>query len=158
MDIKVPAAGESITQGVLLSWMTKDGRMVDKDQTIFLFETDKVNLEVPAPCRGVVKILVKEGTKVSVGDVVGRIDPVESTPVVKTEETKTPEPVEVKIPVSTDDYKLAAETLAKEVLAWRNRDINKPNDIYSLCEETNRIALEDKILARVLGFIVERNQ
>ena len=160
MNVVIPSAGESITTGVLLSWEAKDGTFVNKDQTIFIFETDKVNLEVPAPCSGILNIAIKNGTQVNVGDIVGSITPKDAPvlpkepEIVKETEKAEPAPVQEKL---TDDYKLAAETLAKEVLAWRNRDIIKPNDVYTLCEETNRLALENTPLARVLGFIVENN-
>lgn len=160
MNVVIPSAGESITTGVLLSWEAKDGVFVSKDQTIFIFETDKVNLEVPAPCDGILNIVIKNGTQVKVGDIVGTITPKDAPtaikePKVEIKEPETPVYTPIKT-VPTEDYKLAAETLAKEVLAWRSRDINRPNDVYTLCEETNKLALDNKQLSRVLGFIVER--
>jgi 2-oxoglutarate dehydrogenase E2 component (dihydrolipoamide succinyltransferase) len=161
MNVVIPAAGESITTGVLLSWEAKDGTFVSKDQTIFIFETDKVNLEVPAPCNGILNITIKNGTQVKVGDIVGAITPKEDPAVAPKEPEIVKEPEKIEpVPAQekpADDYKLAAETLAKEVLAWRNRDIIKPNDVYTSCEETNKLALENIPLARVLGFIVENN-
>lgn len=75
IEIRVPEVGESVQEAVLAEWFVKDGDAVEKDQALFLLETDKVTLEVPAEGAGVVKIGVPAGDAVKVGQVVGRIDP-----------------------------------------------------------------------------------
>jgi 2-oxoglutarate dehydrogenase E2 component (dihydrolipoamide succinyltransferase) len=74
VNIVIPQAGESVTSGVLSRWTVKDGDYVKRDQTLLEMETDKVNLEVPSPAAGVVKISVAPGTTVNIGQVVGSID------------------------------------------------------------------------------------
>ena len=74
IEIKVPQAGESITEGVLGRWLVADGAMATKGAPVFELETDKTNTEVPAPESGVLKHLVKEGEVVLVGATVGSID------------------------------------------------------------------------------------
>ena len=74
VNIVIPQAGESVTSGVLSRWTVKDGDYVKRDQTLLEMETDKVNLEVPSPAAGVVKITVAPGTTVNIGQVVGSID------------------------------------------------------------------------------------
>jgi len=62
MDIKVPAMGESVTEGTLANWLVKPGQAVKQDDPIAEIETDKVAVEVPAPAAGVIsETLVKEG-------------------------------------------------------------------------------------------------
>ena len=74
-DVKVPALGESITEGTLAQWLKKPGDQVAADEPIASLETDKVTVEVPSPAAGVLaEALVKEGETVAVGTVIARID------------------------------------------------------------------------------------
>ena len=72
--IIVPVLGESITEATVSKWLKKEGETVDTDEPIVELETDKVNLEVPAPVSGVLKeINSKDGSVVEVGAVLGVI-------------------------------------------------------------------------------------
>ena len=63
-DVKVPALGESITEGTLAQWLKKPGEAVAADEPIASLETDKVSVEVPSPVAGVLtEQLVKEGER-----------------------------------------------------------------------------------------------
>ncbi|MHB8766492.1 MAG: 2-oxoglutarate dehydrogenase complex dihydrolipoyllysine-residue succinyltransferase [Deferrisomatales bacterium] len=73
VEIRVPQVGESVQEALLAEWFVRDGTAVAVDQALFLIETDKVTLEVPAEAAGTVKILVPAGRTVAVGDVVGTI-------------------------------------------------------------------------------------
>ncbi len=74
MDIKVPAMGESVTEGTLANWLVKPGQAVKQDDPIAEIETDKVAIEVPAPAAGVItEHLVKEGDTVSIGKIIARL-------------------------------------------------------------------------------------
>ena len=74
IEIKVPSVGESVTEALLAQWYKQDGDRVQKDELLFLIETDKVTLEVVAEADGILKITAAEGETVSVGAVVGIID------------------------------------------------------------------------------------
>lgn len=74
MDIKVPSVGESVVEGVLARWIKKNGDLVKANEPLFELETDKATQEVAAPASGVLQILVKEGEKVAIGALVGRLD------------------------------------------------------------------------------------
>jgi 2-oxoglutarate dehydrogenase E2 component (dihydrolipoamide succinyltransferase) len=74
VDIKVPSVGEAITEGVLAKWLRADGDAVREGDPLYELETDKASQEVSAPATGVLKIGAKEGQKVAIGAVVGRID------------------------------------------------------------------------------------
>ncbi len=74
VEIKIPEVGESIREAILAEWLKEDGDVVEKDEPIFVIETDKVTLEVPAVESGTLEILVKEGETVEIGAVVGKID------------------------------------------------------------------------------------
>lgn len=74
VDVKVPEVGESITEGVLVAWSVAEGDVVAVDDALFELETDKVTLSVQAKQAGRISLLVQEGEKVTVGQVVARID------------------------------------------------------------------------------------
>jgi 2-oxoglutarate dehydrogenase E2 component (dihydrolipoamide succinyltransferase) len=73
-DVKVPALGESITEGTLAQWLKKPGEAVAADEPIASLETDKVSVEVPSPVAGTLtEQLVNEGDTVEVGAIIARI-------------------------------------------------------------------------------------
>ncbi|OCW76652.1 dihydrolipoamide succinyltransferase [Pelagibacteraceae bacterium GOM-A1] len=72
--ILVPVLGESITEATVTKWLKKKGDKVVADEAVVELETDKVNLEVPAPASGVIsEINSKDGDTVEVGTVLGMI-------------------------------------------------------------------------------------
>lgn len=74
-DVKVPAAGESISEVYIGTWLKKPGDKVSADEAIVELETDKATLEVPAPTAGVLlEVLKKEGEAAGIGEVIARID------------------------------------------------------------------------------------
>ncbi len=74
VDVKIPPSGESITGGLLATWLVKDGDAVRKGQPLFSFETDKVTSEATAEVDGRISIKVPAGTEVLVGQVVAAIE------------------------------------------------------------------------------------
>ena len=75
VEIKVPPAGESITEVQISEWTKSVGDQVKADDIIVLIETDKVTLEVPAPVSGTLtSITVEAGADASVGDVIGTME------------------------------------------------------------------------------------
>lgn len=73
LDVKVPAAGESITSANVARWHKKNGDPVAKGDILVTLETDKVSNELEAASDGVLEILVGEGEEVSIGTVIARI-------------------------------------------------------------------------------------
>ena len=73
-NIVVPALGESITEATVAKWLKNKGDEVSSDEPIVELETDKVNLEVPAPSNGILAdIKSKDGDIVEVGAILGVI-------------------------------------------------------------------------------------
>ena len=73
--ILVPTLGESITEATVSKWLKDKGEKVAADEPIVELETDKVNVEVPAPSNGVLEsISVNEGETVNVGALLGVIN------------------------------------------------------------------------------------
>jgi len=72
LELKVPPAGESITEVQIGQWLKKEGDSVRRDEILVVIETDKVTVELPAPANGkLTKILIPNGTDAAVGDVIG---------------------------------------------------------------------------------------
>ena len=74
IEVKIPSVGESVQEAVLGEWFKQNGDMVEKDEALFVIETDKVTLEVTAEAAGILTILVQAGETVAVGTVVARIE------------------------------------------------------------------------------------
>ncbi|MGL4464426.1 MAG: biotin/lipoyl-containing protein, partial [Planctomycetia bacterium] len=49
VEVKVPNAGESISEVQLGAWLKKEGDFVKSEETLVEIETDKATMEVPAP-------------------------------------------------------------------------------------------------------------
>lgn len=73
LDVKVPAAGESITSANVAKWHKKNGESVTKGEILVTLETDKVSNELEAASDGVLEILIGEGEEVTIGTVIARI-------------------------------------------------------------------------------------
>jgi 2-oxoglutarate dehydrogenase E2 component (dihydrolipoamide succinyltransferase) len=76
VELTVPPLGESITEAVVGKWHKKVGEAIRTDEPVVVLETDKVTVDVPAPSGGTLaEIDRKEGDKVRVGELLGRITP-----------------------------------------------------------------------------------
>jgi len=80
LDIKVPSVGESVTQGILASWLKAEGDHVEEGSDLFELETDKATVTVPAPATGSLSISVAAGAEVTIGQVVGAVDVEKTAP------------------------------------------------------------------------------
>ena len=68
VEVAVPALGESVTEATVSSWHKAVGDAVAQDEALCELETDKVNVEVPAPADGTLsEIVAPEGAAVQVG-------------------------------------------------------------------------------------------
>ena len=91
IEFKLPALGENIEQGDLVRLMITPGTAVSEGQAVMELETDKAVVEVPSSVSGTVKeILVKEGEKIKVGQLIFTADNNGSTATV----TDSPRPAE----------------------------------------------------------------
>jgi len=72
--VRIPPLGESVTEGVILRWVKRDGDRVRPDDILLELETDKATMELPAERAGVLRILRREGERVAVGDAIARIE------------------------------------------------------------------------------------
>ena len=74
-EIKVPAMGESITEGTISRWVVKEGDSVSQGDVLLEVETDKVNIEISAEESGVItSILHQEGDTVQIGEAIALLE------------------------------------------------------------------------------------
>jgi len=74
-EFKLPELGENVHQGDLVRLMVAPGATVAEGQPVMELETDKAVVEVPSSVSGTVKdVLVKQGEKIKVGQVIFTVD------------------------------------------------------------------------------------
>ena len=117
--ITVPSLGESVTEATVSKWLKSQGDKVIADEPVVELETDKVNVEVPAPINGFLgSIAVKEGETVNVGSLLGTISN-------NTKQENTPKEIKTYSPPKKDkskNIKLFEEKKEKKI----SKKINKP--------------------------------
>ena len=68
--VKMPALGESVTEGTVTRWLKAVGETVEVDEPLLEVSTDKVDTEIPSPVAGtVLEIRVQEDEDAEVGSV-----------------------------------------------------------------------------------------
>jgi pyruvate dehydrogenase E2 component (dihydrolipoamide acetyltransferase) len=79
-DIVMPQLGMTMIEGSVMQWLKVVGDLVEKDEPLFVVQTDKVDMDVESPHRGyVAELLVKAEVVVPVGTVIARLsEPVEA--------------------------------------------------------------------------------
>ena len=115
IEIKVPQAGESVTEAMISEWFKEDGEQIEKDEAIVELETDKANQELIADEGGTLHIAVEAGEVVTVGQVIGHIDTTgagsagTTTKEARPAETPEPAPAAADIPQSPAVRRIVAE-------------------------------------------------
>jgi len=67
-SVKMPALGESVTEGTVTRWLKAEGDHISVDEPLLEVSTDKVDTEIPSPVSGTLsKILVQVDATVAVG-------------------------------------------------------------------------------------------
>jgi len=108
-NVEVPAAGESITEAILVRWHKREGDRVAVDEPICELETDKATVDLPAPVGGVLHPVKQAGETVQVGEVIARIDET-AAPAVASE---SPQPATPEI-VPSQQAQPASQSPAKK--------------------------------------------
>ena len=67
-SVKMPALGESVSEGTVTRWLKAEGDHINVDEPLLEVSTDKVDTEIPSPVSGTLsKILVQIDATVPVG-------------------------------------------------------------------------------------------
>lgn len=125
IEIKVPQAGESVTEATLAAWLKEDGDYIYEGDLICELETDKANMELPADGEGILRIKAEEGEDVLVGAVIAVLEPGDAPVKSKEEpaattqpETATPPPA----PAANTKTVQHASPAAGKILAEKGMD------------------------------------
>ena len=74
VELKIPSAGESITEVQIGQWLKAEGDYVARDEAVVEIETDKASMELPSPVGGILTHRLKQaGDIVPVGAVIAMI-------------------------------------------------------------------------------------
>ena len=73
VEIVVPKLGMGMGDVTMVEWKAQDGEKVEKGNVVLVIETEKTEWNVEAGASGFLHILVKEGVKAKIGQVVGLI-------------------------------------------------------------------------------------
>jgi 2-oxoglutarate dehydrogenase E2 component (dihydrolipoamide succinyltransferase) len=130
VEIKIPSAGESITEVAIGAWLAEEGSFVEKDQEIAEVESDKATLPLLAPESGRLHILVPVGEKAQVGDIACTVDTSAKAPaakkagLAKKQEAPPVAPVTPEKPKPEDAYAAVRVTpLARSMMDKYNMDV-----------------------------------
>ena len=79
LDVAVPQLGEGLQEVLIQKLLKKPGDLVERDEPIYIMETDKADVEVESPYAGtLMEWLVGEGKVVPVGALIARIETIRS--------------------------------------------------------------------------------
>jgi 2-oxoglutarate dehydrogenase E2 component (dihydrolipoamide succinyltransferase) len=101
--VAIPVLGDSVSEAVLTKWLKNDGDYVKDAEPIAELETDKANVDLPAPAAGVLKRSVDVGATVKIKQVVASIDEKATAPVA----VAAPSPVAPSAAKPADNVKAA---------------------------------------------------
>jgi pyruvate dehydrogenase E2 component (dihydrolipoamide acetyltransferase) len=131
--IVMPKVGLTMTEGKIVEWKKGVGQRVEKGETVFVFETEKVSFDVEAALSGyLVKIVVGEGETVPVGAEVGFLadspagDAASSQPVKTAAQTAAPRAAAAVAPVERSAHqsgKVRATPLARRIARTNGLDL-----------------------------------
>jgi 2-oxoglutarate dehydrogenase E2 component (dihydrolipoamide succinyltransferase) len=102
-SVKMPALGESVTEGTVTRWLKAEGDHINVDEPLLEVSTDKVDTEIPSPVSGTLsKILVQIDATVPVGADLAIIEDggAAAAPVATPVAAPTPPPVVVPVAVA----------------------------------------------------------
>ena len=172
--ILVPVLGESITEATVAKWLKNTGDTVEADEPIVELETDKVNLEVPSPVKGILtEINSKDGSTVEVGALLGLVSEngaATSSIKEKEEKIKKIEPTSkennvIKLDASKKEPKIfeeknevKKETVEEKPLILTDEVVEKKTSNEKVDNITPKPNLENQILSPAVRKIVVENK
>ena len=112
--VVLPELGESVTSAILVEWLKSDGEAVTVDEPIAVIETDKADVELPAPSSGILQTARADGDTIEIGETIATIAE-DSAPTVSRESRPTAD--EAPAPVAdapTDALSPAVRRLVTE--------------------------------------------
>jgi 2-oxoglutarate dehydrogenase E2 component (dihydrolipoamide succinyltransferase) len=157
-SILVPVLGESVTEATVAKWLKNEGDKVSADEAIVELETDKVNVEVPAPSNGTLeKISVKEGQTVNVGALLGTLSASSNSVEKEVKEEKKYSPPPKKLEVVKETTTPKKEKIIKKdeplvLTEVQEEKTSKSSVVNFVSPAARKMATESKIdLSEIKG-------
>ncbi|MBK7603334.1 MAG: 2-oxoglutarate dehydrogenase complex dihydrolipoyllysine-residue succinyltransferase [Saprospiraceae bacterium] len=163
IEMKVPTIGESINEVTLSQWLKPNGSIINLDDPICEFESDKATLEFPAEAAGKLIYAAEEGQDLKIGDLVARIDTsfAGKEEKAETKEAKTEAPAAEKPAVlakaveTSSSYAVGSPSpAASKILAEKGVD----TDAVKGSGKDGRITKDDAINAEKPAIEVQKEQ
>ena len=119
-SVKMPALGESVTEGTVTRWLKAEGDHINVDEPLLEVSTDKVDTEIPSPVSGTLsKILVQIDATVPVGADLAIIEDGAAAPApVVAAPVAAPTPPPVAAPVSSAAMDVGSSSVAIETAEY----------------------------------------
>jgi 2-oxoglutarate dehydrogenase E2 component (dihydrolipoamide succinyltransferase) len=127
IELRIPSAGESISEVTIVEWLKEEGASARPDEIVAVIETDKANVEVLAPVAGrITRILKPAGQVASVGEVIGYMEAGDGAPLptASTADVKPPPAEPAKRPL--ESQRIAASPSVRRAL--READVS-PSEV-----------------------------
>ena len=157
--ILVPVLGESITEATVSKWLKNKGDSIVADEPIVELETDKVNLEVPAPNDGVLsEVNFKNGDTVEVGAILGEISTT-GQKITKSENKavkQKPEEKQINNVINFDKEKVNQPKIFEDIKATDDEISEKPL-VLTKEHKAQKNYATNKTLSPAVRKIVEEN-
>tara|TARA_B100001250_G_scaffold411278_1_gene439577 strand:- start:6107 stop:7291 length:1185 start_codon:yes stop_codon:yes gene_type:complete len=120
-EVQIPAMGESVSEVILIEWLKADGDYVERDEPICVLETDKANVDLPAPNEGILRHKEVVDATLGIGSTIAEI-----------EEGERPEVDEPKVeipdePTSNQPTEIILSPAAQRLVEENNLDVEKLN-------------------------------
>ncbi len=154
-EVTMPSMGADMTEGTIVKWLFNEGDDVNKGDKIAEVETDKTVVEMEAYSSGKLrKILISEGTMVTVGTVIAYIgDENDEVPEISSESPEKQELDESPPEIQVEDDNVEQKIEKVEVNQTESAKVNNNDDSRVKASPIARkLALEKSInIADVLG-------
>ena len=111
-EVKIPEISENVESGTVVSVLVKVGDLIDIDDVLIEFETEKALVDIPSTAKGkITELPAKEGDEMRVGDVIVRVDTeAESTD----EDTTEPESAAAETEEAPEEEAAEEEAVAEQ--------------------------------------------
>ena len=124
--VKMPALGESVTEGTVTRWLKAVGDSVEVDEPLLEVSTDKVDTEIPSPVAGtLLEILVGEDETADVGADLARIGDASAAP------SPAPAAPAQEAPAAPQEESLADEVAERETARAQAESATQPSSTPS---------------------------
>jgi pyruvate dehydrogenase E2 component (dihydrolipoamide acetyltransferase) len=98
-EVRIPEISENVTSGKVVKVLVKEGDMIDVDDILIEFETEKALVEIPSTAKGkIVSLLAREGQEMQVGDLIAKVKSEDAADQADETEKPAPRPADVEIP------------------------------------------------------------